>query len=172
MPVGMDALRNEISRHSDVCHLLQSCGNHPNLVRMCYLFVDQLPRLAEHINQQRKLWAEGRLESSSPSTRAQLQRDLQAQLEQGDLKPNQVFVLAAYELCRGGDLKKLLGKHKQDQTQEGVSPSWGLPLRRAKMLAFQMLNGLAFLHNEKVSHNSSQLHRVISGCCAHLKPGK
>lgn len=117
---------------------------------MCYLFVDQLPRLAEHINQQRKLWAERQVEAATSSTRSQLQRDLQAQLEQGDLKPNQVFVLAAYELCKGGDLKKLLAKHKQDQTQDGVSPLWGLPLRRTKMLAFQMLNGLAFLHNEKV----------------------
>ncbi|KAL8434290.1 hypothetical protein ACSSS7_003281 [Eimeria intestinalis] len=131
---------------------VSTCGTHPNLVRMRYLFIDQLPRLVESINQQRIKWARRQQESASGANQEQLRRDLQAQLSQEELKQTQVFVFAAYELCEGGDLKKLLAKHREAPTTSGVSPAWGLPLRHAKMLAFQLLNGLAFLHNEKLCH--------------------
>lgn len=128
----------------------QTCGTHPNLVRMRYLFIDQLPRLVESINQQRVQWAQRQHAAADRDSQEQLRRDLQTQLAQEELKPTQVFVFAAYELCEGGDLKKLLAKQREARPAAGVSPSWGLPLRHAKMLAFQLLNGLAFLHNEKV----------------------
>ncbi|KAL8445217.1 hypothetical protein Emed_005775 [Eimeria media] len=131
---------------------VSTCGTHPNLVRMRYLFIDQLPRLVESINQQRIKWARRQQEAASGDNQEQLRRDLQAQLAQEELKPTQVFVFAAYELCEGGDLKKLLAKHREAPATSGVSPAWGLPLRHAKMLAFQLLNGLAFLHNEKLCH--------------------
>ncbi|KAL8441809.1 hypothetical protein Emag_006883 [Eimeria magna] len=136
---------------------VSTCGTHPNLVRMRYLFIDQLPRLVESINQQRIKWARRQQESASGDNQEQLRRDLQAQLAQEELKPTQVFVFAAYELCEGGDLKKLLAKHREPPATSGVSPAWGLPLRHAKMLAFQLLNGLAFLHNEKTTATATRL---------------
>lgn len=117
---------------------------------MRYLFIDQLPRLVENINQQRIQWARRQHAAADRESQDQLRRDLQTQLAQDELKPTQVFVFAAYELCEGGDLKKLLAKYREAQPASGVSPAWGLPLRHAKLLAFQLLNGLAFLHNEKV----------------------
>ncbi|CDJ42198.1 CMGC kinase, putative [Eimeria tenella] len=131
---------------------ISSCGTHPNLVRMRYLFVDQLPRLVENINQQRIQWARQQHAAADRESQEQLRRDLQTQLAQEELKPTQVFVFAAYELCEGGDLKKLLAKQRENKPSSSVSPEWGLPLRHAKLLAFQLLNGLAFLHNEKLCH--------------------
>ncbi|PFH33157.1 putative cell-cycle-associated protein kinase CDK [Besnoitia besnoiti] len=134
------------------------CGHHPNVVRMESLFVDPLPRLARAINQQRVAWARGQQSSLS----AQQYAHLQSQIQKEELKPNQNFVFAAYEFCRGGDLKKLLALHRQNaggadanhESGTGSPPplSWGLPLRHAKRLAFQLLNGLAFLHSENLCH--------------------
>ncbi|CDJ49028.1 CMGC kinase, putative [Eimeria brunetti] len=129
-----------------------SFGTHPNLVRMRYLFIDQLPRLVESINQQRIQWARQQHEAADRENQEQLLRELQQQLQQEELKQTQVFVFAAYELCEGGDLKKLLAKKREAKPSTTVSPEWGLPLKHAKLLAFQLLNGLAFLHNEKLCH--------------------
>ncbi|CDJ55943.1 CMGC kinase, putative [Eimeria maxima] len=131
---------------------ISSFGGHPNVVRMRYLFVDHLPRLVEAINQQRIQWARQQHAAADPENQEQLRRELQAQLSQEELKPTQVFVFAAYELCEGGDLKKLLAKKREAKPASTVSPEWGLSLRHAKLLAFQLLNGLAFLHNEKLCH--------------------
>ncbi|CBZ53219.1 putative CMGC kinase [Neospora caninum Liverpool] len=133
------------------------CGHHPNVVRMESLFVDPLPRLARAVNQQRVAWAR----SQQSSLSSQQYSHLQNQIQKEELKPNQNFVFAAYEFCPGGDLKKLLALHRQgaggnanQESGTGTPPplSWGLPLRHAKRLAFQLLNGLAFLHSENLCH--------------------
>ncbi|KYF45881.1 putative cell-cycle-associated protein kinase CDK, partial [Toxoplasma gondii ARI] len=130
------------------------CGHHPNVVRMESLFVDPLPRLARAINQQRLTWARNQQSALS----SQQFSHLQEQLQKEELKPQQNFVFAAYEFCPGGDLKKLLAMHRQSagnqESGTGSPPplSWGLPLRHVKRLAFQLLNGLAFLHSENLCH--------------------
>ncbi|KEP59800.1 UNVERIFIED_CONTAM: cell-cycle-associated protein kinase CDK, putative [Hammondia hammondi] len=130
------------------------CGHHPNVVRMESLFVDPLPRLARAINQQRVTWARNQQSALS----SQQFSHLQEQLQKEELKPQQNFVFAAYEFCPGGDLKKLLAMHRQtagsQESGTGSPPplSWGLPLRHVKRLAFQLLNGLAFLHSENLCH--------------------
>ena len=71
-----------------ICFLLrfQSFGTHPNLVRMRYLFIDQLPRLVECINQQRIQWTRQQHAAADPENQEQLRRELQAQLAQEELK--------------------------------------------------------------------------------------
>ncbi|PHJ25361.1 cell-cycle-associated protein kinase cdk, partial [Cystoisospora suis] len=126
---------------------------------MEYLFVDALPRLARAVNQQRQQWLQRQRSSLTTSQYHQLQQ----QVHKEEFRSNQNFVFAAYEFCAGGDLKKLLTLKRQaaEESNEtpheagtGVPPplNWGLPLKQTKRLAFQLLNGLAFLHSGNLCH--------------------
>lgn len=60
------------------------------------------------------------------------------------IKNTQVFVLALYEYCKGGDLGRAICR----MYSKGNS---GYTLPEVKWYAYQLLNGLAYQHMSKVS---------------------
>ncbi|KAF8819770.1 putative cell-cycle-associated protein kinase CDK [Cardiosporidium cionae] len=112
---------------------LQGCV-HPNILKMDDLFLSKHVEISKCINAAAEKW-----------------------IERGNARPegypvplDQVYVLAAYEYCPGGDVKKILEERKQANLY--TPTTWGISLSETKFLVFQLLNGLSFLHNHKMSH--------------------
>eukprot|EP00920_Eleutheroschizon_duboscqi_P014267 GHVT01033175.1.p1 GENE.GHVT01033175.1~~GHVT01033175.1.p1 ORF type:complete len:488 (-),score=14.00 GHVT01033175.1:74-1537(-) len=89
----------------------------------------------------------------------------------------QIYMFAAYEYCNSGDLKKLLtATRKTAGEQPENMKNWGLELSEVKHFTFQLLNGLAYLHNHKVCHrdlkpDNLMLHSGGAGSPMALKIG-
>uniref|UniRef100_A0A8C9G926 Cell division protein kinase 5 n=1 Tax=Piliocolobus tephrosceles TaxID=591936 RepID=A0A8C9G926_9PRIM len=121
---------------------LKNIGRHPNILRLIDVTVDRQVKISEYINRQIFQMCKNNINHKN---------DLQIK----PLPRDQRFFFAAYEFCDGGDLKKLVQKTIVNKEQGGLS------LKEAKWLAFQLLNGLAFLHNNKMFHRDLKPENIM-----------
>uniref|UniRef100_A0A8C9H126 Cell division protein kinase 5 n=1 Tax=Piliocolobus tephrosceles TaxID=591936 RepID=A0A8C9H126_9PRIM len=121
---------------------LKNIGRHPNILRLIDVTVDRQVKISEYINRQIFQICKNNMNHKN---------DLQIK----PLPRDQRFFFAAYEYCDGGDLKKLVQKTIVNEEQGGLS------LKEAKWLAFQLLNGLAFLHNNKMFHRDLKPENIM-----------
>lgn len=124
---------------------LKNIGRHPNILRLIDVSIDRQKSISEYINRQI-------LQHYTSNYHHQ------GKLDMSPLATDQKFIFAAYEFCDGGDLKKLIQKTKITEDQAGLS------LKEAKWLAFQLLNGLAYLHNNKMCHRDLKPENVMLQC--------
>ncbi|CRG93736.1 cdc2-related protein kinase 5, putative [Plasmodium gallinaceum] len=121
---------------------LKNIGRHPNILRLIDVTIDRQKCISEYINRQI-------LQHYTSNYHHQ------GKLDMTPLSADQKFIFAAYEYCDGGDLKKLIQKTKISDDQAGLS------LKEAKWLSFQLLNGLAYLHNNKMCHRDLKPENVM-----------
>ncbi|SCP05109.1 cdc2-related protein kinase 5, putative [Plasmodium ovale] len=121
---------------------LKNIGRHPNILRLIDVTIDRQKYISEYINRQI-------LQHYASNYHHQ------AKIDMIPLSADQKFIFAAYEYCDGGDLKKLIQKTKITDDQAGLS------LKEAKWLSFQLLNGLAYLHNNKMCHRDLKPENVM-----------
>ncbi|EAA18765.1 cdc2-related protein kinase 2-related [Plasmodium yoelii yoelii] len=121
---------------------LKNIGRHPNILRLIDVTIDRQKGISEYINRQI-------LQHYTSNYHHQVKIDMVP------LSLDQKFIFAAYEYCDGGDLKKLIQKTKINENQAGLC------LKEAKWLSFQLLNGLAYLHNNKMCHRDLKPENVM-----------
>ncbi|KAI4837342.1 cdc2-related protein kinase 5 [Plasmodium brasilianum] len=121
---------------------LKNIGRHPNILRLIDVTIDRQKCISEYINRQI-------LQHYTSNYH------LQAKLDMTPLSAHQKYIFAAYEYCDGGDLKKLIQRTKISEDQAGLN------LKEAKWLSFQLLNGLAYLHNNKMCHRDLKPENVM-----------
>ncbi|SCN62270.1 cdc2-related protein kinase 5, putative [Plasmodium chabaudi chabaudi] len=121
---------------------LKNIGRHPNILRLIDVTIDRQKGISEYINRQI-------LQHYTSNYHHQVKIDM------APLSLDQKFIFAAYEYCDGGDLKKLIQKTKISENQAGLC------LKEAKWLSFQLLNGLAYLHNNKMCHRDLKPENVM-----------
>ncbi|SCN27347.1 cdc2-related protein kinase 5 [Plasmodium berghei] len=121
---------------------LKNIGRHPNILRLIDVTIDRQKGISEYINRQI-------LQHYTSNYHHQVKIDMVP------LSLDQKFIFAAYEYCDGGDLKKLIQKTKISENQAGLC------LKEAKWLSFQLLNGLAYLHNNKMCHRDLKPENVM-----------
>ncbi|EUD68473.1 CMGC/CDK protein kinase [Plasmodium inui San Antonio 1] len=121
---------------------LKNIGRHPNILRLIDVTIDRQKCISEYINRQILQHHASNFEHST-------------KLDMTPLAADQKFIFAAYEYCDAGDLKRLIQKTKITDDQAGLS------LKEAKWLSFQLLNGLAYLHNNKMCHRDLKPENVM-----------
>ncbi|GAW81868.1 cdc2-like protein kinase [Plasmodium gonderi] len=121
---------------------LKNIGRHPNILRLIDVTIDRQKCISEYINRQILQHYTSNFHHST-------------KLDMAPLSADQKFIFAAYEYCDGGDLKRLIQKTKISDEQAGLS------LKEAKWLSFQLLNGLAYLHNNKMCHRDLKPENVM-----------
>ncbi|KMZ79513.1 hypothetical protein PVIIG_05772 [Plasmodium vivax India VII] len=121
---------------------LKNIGRHPNILRLIDVTIDRQKCISEYINRQILQHHASNFQHS-------------AKLDMTPLAADQKFIFAAYEYCDAGDLKRLIQKTKITDDQAGLS------LKEAKWLSFQLLNGLAYLHNNKMCHRDLKPENVM-----------
>ncbi|XP_953424.1 cell-cycle-related serine/threonine protein kinase, CDK homologue, putative [Theileria annulata] len=122
--------------------IMKSVSGHPNIVKLVDIFVGEHEGITNKLNNQisELIKSDSRL---SPK-------------EFGfyPFKNTQIFVLGLYEFCRGGDLGRGIFR-KFSKSSEGFS------LQEVKWLSFQLLNGLAYLHNLKIEHRDLKPNNIM-----------
>ncbi|ANQ09307.1 CMGC protein kinase [Plasmodium coatneyi] len=121
---------------------LKNIGRHPNILRLIDVTIDRQKCISEYINRQILQHHASNFQHSK-------------KLDMTPLSADQKFIFAAYEYCDAGDLKRLIQKTKITDDQAGLS------LKEAKWLSFQLLNGLAYLHNNKMCHRDLKPENVM-----------
>ncbi|KJP87001.1 CMGC protein kinase [Plasmodium fragile] len=121
---------------------LKNIGRHPNILRLIDVTIDRQKCISEYINRQILQHHASNFQHSK-------------KLDMTPLAADQKFIFAAYEYCDAGDLKRLIQKTKITDDQAGLS------LKEAKWLSFQLLNGLAYLHNNKMCHRDLKPENVM-----------
>ncbi|ETW19694.1 CMGC protein kinase [Plasmodium falciparum Vietnam Oak-Knoll (FVO)] len=123
---------------------LKNIGRHPNILRLIDVTIDRQKLISEYINRQ-----------ILQHYTSNYHHHHHSKLDITPLAADQKFIFAAYEYCDGGDLKKLIQKTKISDDQAGLN------LKEAKWLSFQLLNGLAYLHNNKMCHRDLKPENVM-----------
>ncbi|KYO01853.1 cdc2-related protein kinase 5 [Plasmodium gaboni] len=124
---------------------LKNIGRHPNILRLIDVTIDRQKLISEYINRQILQHYTSNYHHHHHNNK----------LDITPLSADQKFIFAAYEYCDGGDLKKLIQKTKISDDQAGLN------LKEAKWLSFQLLNGLAYLHNNKMCHRDLKPENVM-----------
>ncbi|KAK1933185.1 protein kinase domain containing protein [Babesia divergens] len=124
--------------------IMKSCNDHPNILKLVDVFVGAHPGIASMLNAQ--------LGNILKDVGEEVlgRKDLQFY----PFKSSQVFVLALYEFCKGGDLGRSICR----VYSKGQS---GYTLPEVKWYAFQLLNGLAYLHMSKIEHRDLKPNNIM-----------
>ncbi|KAK2194931.1 bifunctional Protein kinase domain/Protein kinase-like domain superfamily, partial [Babesia duncani] len=107
--------------------IMKSCEGHPNIIKLVDVFVGPHDEIRERLNLQAQELQEQGCDNGSGN-------------ETFPLKKDQIFVLGLYEYCRGGDLGRAICRAYTK------SCGGGFTLDQVKWYAFQLLNGIAYLH--------------------------
>ncbi|EDO08445.2 protein kinase domain containing protein [Babesia bovis T2Bo] len=124
--------------------IMKSCNDHPNIVKLVDVYVGPHPGIVDMLNQQ----LGDALKSSG--TEVAGRKDLQF----FPFKKSQIFMFALYEYCEGGDLGRAIWR-AYSKNQPGYS------LSEVKWYAFQLLNGLAYLHMSKIEHRDLKPNNIM-----------
>ncbi|AFZ81636.1 protein kinase domain-containing protein [Theileria equi strain WA] len=124
--------------------IMKSCPDHPNIIKLVDVFVGENEKISHRLNKQL-----GELLKNN--------KDCKINGKDPNLyqfKDTQMFVLGLYEFCKGGDLGRLICKR---MSKGGV----GFSTAEIKWLSFQLLNGLAYLHNSKIEHRDLKPNNIM-----------
>ncbi|CDR97332.1 protein kinase domain containing protein, putative [Babesia bigemina] len=124
--------------------IMKSCNDHPNILKLVDVYVGAHPGIAATLNTQ--------LGDMLKSSGSDLSR--RKDLHFYPFKNSQVFMLALYEYCEGGDLGRAIWR----AYDKGLG---GYTLSEVKWYAFQLLNGLAYLHTSKIQHRDLKPNNIM-----------
>ncbi|GIX61309.1 cdc2-related protein kinase 5, putative [Babesia caballi] len=126
------------------CHPAQSCNEHPNILKLVDVYVGSHPAIAAALNSQ----------LGEVLRAAGVDTTGRTDLPFYPFKSSQVFMLALYEYCKGGDLGRAIWRaYAKGQP--------GYTLSEVKWYAFQLLNGLAYLHTSKIEHRDLKPNNIM-----------
>ncbi|GFE53480.1 cell-cycle-associated kinase CDK [Babesia ovis] len=124
--------------------IMKSCNEHPNIVKLVDVYVGPQPDVVDLLNQQ----LGDALKASETDVGGR------SDLQFYPFKKSQIFMFALYEFCEGGDLGRAIWR-AYSKNQGGYS------LEEVKWYAFQLLNGLAYLHTSKIEHRDLKPNNIM-----------
>ncbi|ORM39991.1 Negative regulator of the PHO system [Babesia sp. Xinjiang] len=124
--------------------IMKSCNDHPNIVKLVDVYVGSHPDIVDALNSQ----LGDALKSSGTDVAGR--KDLQFY----PFKKSQIFMFALYEYCKGGDLGRAIWRTYSKSKS-------GYTLDEVKWYAFQLLNGLAYLHTSKIEHRDLKPNNIM-----------
>lgn len=124
--------------------IMKSCNDHPNIIKLVDVYVGTHPGIASLLDKQFREMinnSNGKVVGRNDSNMY-------------PFKSSQIFVLALYEYCKGGDLGRKI--FRMNAKGHG-----GFSLEEVKWYAYQLLNGLAYLHMSKIEHRDLKPNNIM-----------
>ncbi|UKK02944.2 Non-specific serine/threonine protein kinase [Theileria orientalis] len=122
--------------------IMKSVGDHPNVVKLVDVYVGEHSGITNKLNTQI-----GNLMKDES-------RSFDREFPFYPFKDSQMYALGLYEFCKGGDLGRAIFKRMSKGNN-------GFTLSEVKWLSFQLLNGLAYLHNKKIEHRDLKPNNIM-----------